>query len=210
MVVDARVLVHHDVNLPIKLQCDTSPYAVRAVLSHVMDSGEDRPIAFASRTLTSSERNYAQIQREALALLFGVKQFHQYIFGRKFTLVTDHKPLLTILGPKTAVPSLAATRLQRWALTLAAYNYDSESRKGSEHANADCFSRLPCKSQTTVDGNDDDNEVHAVYRDELPVNSKDIAHVTRRDPVLARVYEHTMNGWPDKIKDEQLKPYFKH
>ena len=84
----------------------------------------------------------------------------------------------------------------------------SSSEKGSEHANADCFSRLPCESQTTVDGDDDDNEVHAVYRDELPVNSKDIANATRRDPVLARVYEHTMNGWPDKIKDEQLKPYF--
>ena len=124
MVVDAGVLVHLDVNLSIKLQCDASPYAVGAVLSHVMDSGEDSPIAFASRTLTSSEQNYAQIQREALALLFGVKHFHQYIFGRKFTLVTDHKPLLTILGPKAAVPSLTAARLQHWALTLAAYNYD--------------------------------------------------------------------------------------
>ena len=55
MVADAGVLVHYDVNLPIKLQCDTSPYAVEAVLSHVMDSGEDRPIAFASTTPTSSE-----------------------------------------------------------------------------------------------------------------------------------------------------------
>ena len=83
-----------------------------------------------------------------------------------------------------------------------------EFRKGSEHATADCFSRLPCESQTTVDGDDGDNEVHAMYSDELPVNSRDIANATRRDHVLARVYEHTVNGWPDKIKDEQLKPYF--
>ena len=82
------------------------------------------------------------------------------------------------------------------------------SGKGSEHANADCFLRLPCESQTTVDGDDNAKDVHAMHRDELPMNSKDIANATRRDPVLACVYEHTMNEWPEKIKDEQLKPYF--
>ena len=66
-------------------------------MSHVMDNGEERPIAFASRSLTS-ETNYAQLEKEALAILFGVTIFHKYPYGRYFTLVTDHRPLSTILA----------------------------------------------------------------------------------------------------------------
>ena len=64
-----------------------------------MDDGQERPIAFASRTLSASEKNYAQVDKEALSLVFGVKRFHQFLYGCKFT-VTDHKPLQAILGPK--------------------------------------------------------------------------------------------------------------
>ena len=70
-------------------------------------------------------------------MIFGVKKFHKYLYGRSFTLVTDHRPLVTILGPSKAVPPLAAARMQRWALILQAYSYDVEYRPGSEHCNAD-------------------------------------------------------------------------
>ena len=75
--------------------------------------GQERPIAFASCTLSTAEKNYGQIEKEALSLVYGIQKFHQYLYGRKFILVTDHKPLLTLLGPKKAIPSLAAARLQR-------------------------------------------------------------------------------------------------
>ena len=125
---NAPVLTHFSDTLPLKLDADASQYGIGAVISHVLPSGEERPIAYASRTLTKSERNYAQIEKEALSIVFGVKKFHQYLYGRKFLLVTDHKPLTTLLGTKSGITTLAAARLQRWALLLAAYQYDIEYR----------------------------------------------------------------------------------
>ena len=103
--ISSEILVHYDPTLPIKVAADASAYGVGAVLSHVID-GNERPIAFASRTLTSSEHNYAQVEKEGLALIFAVKKFHTYLYGREFTLVTGHKPLTTILGPKKGLLQL--------------------------------------------------------------------------------------------------------
>ena len=139
----SNVLTHYDPNLPLKLAADASQYGVGAIISHVLPGGDERPIAFASRSLSKSEQNYAQIDKEALALIFGVLKFHASIFGRKFTLVTDHQPLTTILGPKKGIPSVAAARLHKWAIRLSAYTYDNEFRSTAAHGNADALSRLP-------------------------------------------------------------------
>ena len=178
---NSKCLAHYDPEKPLRLACDASPYGVGAVILHVLPSGEEQPIAFASRTLSSSERNYAQIEKEALSIIFGV---HKYLYGRKFVLLTDHKPLLTILGPKSAVPTLAALRMQRWALILLAYDYDIQYRRSSDHANADALSRLPCKHD--ADESTDENEAFCVsHVEQLLVSAKDIAEETRLDPILS-------------------------
>ena len=112
---DSSVLTHYDLQNPVRLTCDASPYGVGACVSDVMADGSVQLIAFSSRTLSKAERNYAQLEGEALALIFGVKQFYKYLVGRLFTLITDNRPLLKILGLKKEVPSVAAARLQRWA-----------------------------------------------------------------------------------------------
>ena len=141
-----QVLAHYDPTLPLSLAADASAYGVGAVISQRYADGGERPIAYASRTLMPAEQKYAQVEKEALALVLGVKRFHQYLYGRQFTLITDHKPLTTILGPYHAIPTLAAARLQRWAITLSAYNYQIQFRSTKEHANADGLSRLPLNS----------------------------------------------------------------
>ena len=95
-----KVLVHYDPNFPLKLDCDASAYGVGAVLSHVFPDGTKKLIAYTPRTLTQSEKGYVQLEKEALSLIFGVKKFHQFLYGHKVNLVKDHKPLTTILGPK--------------------------------------------------------------------------------------------------------------
>ncbi len=206
LLLGSTVLVHYDGNRSLKLACDASPYGVGAVISHIMDNGEERPIAFASRTLTETEKKYAQIEREALSIIDGVRKFHKYIYGRKFTLITDHKPLLAILGPKAAIPTLAALRMQRWALVLMAYNYDIEYRKSADHMNADAMSRLPT---VVKDGTGEEGSVFYFSQvDELPVSARDIAQATRKDPTLCKVWNYTVNGWPNYVSEENLKPYF--
>ena len=139
----APVLAHYDATLPLRLAGDASAFGLGVVLSHRFPDGSERPVAYASRMLTPSERNYSQLEKEALSLVYGVKKFHSYLYGRTFELLTDHKPLTTILGPKTGIPSIAAARLQRWALLLACYQYQIKYKSTLSHANADCLSRLP-------------------------------------------------------------------
>lgn len=96
--------------------------------------------------LTQAEQRYAQTD-EDLGLIFGVQRFHQYVYGKKFVLVTDHKPLLSIIGHKNA---LVATRFQRWAVLLSAYSYDVEFRRTKRHTNADSLSRLLLKTICSI------------------------------------------------------------
>ena len=93
-----NLLVHFDDQKPIILACDASPFGIGAVLSHILEDGTEHPVAYASRSLSPAERRYSHLDKEALAIVFGVGKFHRYIFGRRFLLYSDHKPLIHIFG----------------------------------------------------------------------------------------------------------------
>ena len=113
------------------------------MLSHRLPNGEEKPVGFASRTLTKAETNYSHLDKEGLAIIFGVKKFHQYIHGRRFEIKTDHKPLTHIFSETRATPTMASGRIQRWALILGGYDYTIQYKEGKNMANADALSRLP-------------------------------------------------------------------
>ena len=132
-----------------------------------------------------------------------------YLYGKSFTLVTDHKPLMMLFGPKTGIPTLAAARMQRWSLILSAYDYNIEYRKSTDHANADALSRLPDASSQPGDEMHD-FPIHQVsFADELSVLAKYISEATRKDPILSKVVEYTQNGWPIKVTDDQYMPFYR-
>ena len=204
LITSACVLTHYNPELPITLAADASAYGVGAVISYVFPDGSEHPLAFASRTLTPSERDYTQLEKEALSLIFGVKKFHRLLYGRKFILITDHRPLVTILGPKKGIPSLAAARLQRWAVLLSAYKYNIRYNATSDHSNADGLSRLPLPST----GSTSETEVVTTFNigqvQALPVTVQDIQQATRRDATLGKVYKYVQQGWPKQVSEELL------
>ncbi|XP_049271651.1 uncharacterized protein K02A2.6-like [Rhipicephalus sanguineus] len=192
----AKVLVHFDPSKELKLECDASPYGVGAVLFHTIGNAH-RPIGFRSRTLTQAERNYSQLEREALALVFGVTKFRDYLLGREFTLVTDHQPLLGLLRSDRQTPPMAAARIQRWALQLGAYRYQLQYAPGRQMLNADALSRLPLQTTET----DDDGEPleYVLSLNQLEggaVTTRELKAFTASDPVLVEVKRYILHGWP--------------
>ena len=119
------VLTHYNPALPIGIACDASSLGIGGTLFHCYPDGSERPIANVSKILLDPQRNYSQIQKQALATVFAVKKFFKYLFAQKFILVTDYKPLLAIYGNKKS-SGMVANRLDRWALYLNQFNFQIE------------------------------------------------------------------------------------
>ncbi|KAF2890539.1 hypothetical protein ILUMI_15634 [Ignelater luminosus] len=204
------VLALYDPTKKLRLTCDSSCYGVGAVLSHVIN-GEEKPISFASKTLSSAEKNYAQIEREALAIVFGLKKYHNYPFGRRFELITDHFPLTIIFGEKRNVPVTAAVRLQRWAILLSAYDYQMVYKKEADIPNADALSHLPLPDDTELELTSNCFSIQAPITAflqnseemEKTITVKEVEQETEKDVVLKQVVAYVRDGWPSSFQNLQ-------
>ena len=114
------VLAHYSPKLEVQLAVDASPLGLGAVFSHIPEEGEERPIAYASRSLTPADKNYSVVEKETLVIILAIRKFQQFLYSRRFTLLTDHQPLTLLFGPKKRTPPITVSRLQRWAIQLSA------------------------------------------------------------------------------------------
>lgn len=178
------------------------------MLSHRVKNGTERPIGYVSRSLQEAERKYSTLEKEALAIIFGVKKFHQFLYGHRFIIKTDYKPLEGLLNEKKGIPSQAAPRIQRWALTLSSYEYEISYKAGQTNGNADGLSRLPLPVMPDSVPLPGETILLMEHLEGTPVHSGHIKAWTKRDPVLSQVLRYTLEGWPKAVNSEELTPYY--
>ena len=148
------------------------------MLSHTTTDGKNL-IACYSRTLSKAERNYSQLDKEGLAVIFGLGKSHKFVYDRHVKVITDHKPLITF-GEHKRIPMIISPPIQRWIITLSSYNYSIEYKHGKYIPEADCLSRLSL-SDTHRDDVPTPGETVLLYEqlDATPVISSKIVFMTK-------------------------------
>ena len=182
-----------------RLSCDASGVALGAVLSQLDDEGKERPIAFASRILSKTERKWGITEREAFAIVWSVNYFRSYLLGNKFDLFTDHRPLTFLRTLKNPSPKIA-----RWLLQLEEYDYNIIYKEGKSNVNADIMSRLPMyaveEETSTVQAID-------VIDFSPSVDLDEIREAQREDELLQKVFHMLETSNSDTVSCRSLWPF---
>ncbi|XP_062710558.1 uncharacterized protein K02A2.6-like isoform X1 [Aedes albopictus] len=196
-----KLLEYFDPEKPVVIVTDACSYGLGGVMAHVVN-GEERPVCFASFSLNNAQKNYPILHLEALAIVSTVKKFHKFLYGKSFTIYTDHKPLIGIFG-KEGKTSISVTRLQRYLRELAIYDYEIIYRPSNKMGNADFCSRFPLPEM--VPANLDVEYVKSLnFSNEFPINYKEIAIATETDDFTKQIRRFIDKGWPERF-DKQFK-----
>ena len=198
LLVKSPVLALYDVSLPTKITADSSSYGLGAVLTQQHPEGW-RPVAYASRTLTTTEQRYAQIEKEALAATWACEKFEDYILGLKFTLESDHKPLIPLLGQKDI--EQLPPRLQRLRLRLMRYTFEIVHIPGKDLKTADTLSRAPIVSSSTTNLEQDINLYVQSVVENLPASDVRLEQIRlhqQEDITCRTLMAYCQEGWPDR------------
>lgn len=177
LLVSAPILCQPDFAQPFIIECDSSDTGLGGVLIQKIND-EERVIAYASKTLSRSERNFSVTERELLAVIFSIDKFRPWIEGTRFTVVTDHASLLWLNNMQNP-----AGRLARWAVKLRQHSFDLVHRKGRFNVVPDCLSRIP----VVPDKNLVVSEKIPVVSDKIPVVSEKIHVVPNEISVVPEI-----------------------
>ncbi|UYV69790.1 hypothetical protein LAZ67_7000738, partial [Cordylochernes scorpioides] len=201
-------LAYYNLNSPTELITDASPIGLGAVLIQTQQNGIKRPIAYASRSLTDTEKRYSQIEKETLGCVWAIEHFNTYIWGRKFVLKTDHKPLIYMLNPKNG--AVLPPRIQRLSWRLQPYDFEIEFIQGKQNI-ADIFSRQPLSNTSDEEWLEDYvHKVLSITSEELQALSlKEIKVCTEQDPLFQKLKDMVQKGvWPYPL-NEEFKCFYK-
>ena len=192
-----------------RLTTDASPVGLGAILEQQQEDGLYRPIYYASRKLNNVERRYSQFEREALGVRWACQKFYLYLYGINFEICTDHKPLITVLGPKSKPPS---ARIERWLLYLQQFKYKITHIPGRNNA-ADVLSRLPVDQAQEDNVKQTEEYAYSIASDSMPAAlvPRQVEEASRQDPILQSVREavktgdwNQLHGTPYKALREEL------
>ena len=205
-----RVLAHYDVNAKTKISADASAYGLGAVLLQSHDGATWRPVAFASRALSETESRYAQIEKEALALVYACEKFSDYVLGKNISLETDHKPLVPILGSKSL--DTLPPRVLRFRIRLMRFQYSISHIPGKTLYMADTLSRAPLSLSNVEEMAKDTEEFVQAIISSIPA-TKDYLEQYRnaqsQDTICSKLIEFCRAGWPNhKQLKGDLKKYW--
>jgi hypothetical protein len=209
-ILDSRILVHYDPRKPMVVVCDASDDGISAILCHIIN-GEEKPVFFTSRVLTSAEKNYPILHREALAIVFGLEKFYRYIFGYSIQVFTDHKPLLSIFSKRNCLKSgVIVSRLQRYLDRIAHFDFEIFYRVGSKNIDADCLSRLPVNDVVSnQDKQEENSSIRSIESDgEITLNLEIIKRHTDSDNHLCSLKNYILKGWPKSGIPKELKIFY--
>ncbi len=205
-------LAHYDSAKKTKVSADASSYGLGAVLLQAKDD-KWKPVAYASRALTKTEQRYAQIEKEALATTWACERFSMYITGLRFSIETDHKPLISLLGTKDL--DLLPLRIQRFRMRLMRFDYSIGYIPGKNLVLADTLSRAQLSSQPS-DTEDELSQETNAYVDSvlqaIPATEgrlEELRSELAQDEVCKQLMEYCQTGWPDRSNlYGALKAYF--
>ena len=185
----------------IELICDASPTAVGAVMQQ-----NNKPVLYISKTLSPAERNYSQLDREGLAIVYAVRRLHKYVYGRKFTIVTDHKPLEFLFKPDGCRTSHANQRVLRWAVFLASYDYEIVGKRTGEIPVADMLSRIENKKHMEQF---DIGSIDMFYNPDMNLR-REIIKLFESSKEFAKLKNYVRFGWPRVLRNltESMRPYY--
>ena len=204
--ISVKALSHFDENLPIIVATDASLNGIGGVLMHKMEDGSERPVAYVSRTLNKAERNYSVTDREALAIVFAVQKFHDYIDRRKFKILTDHQALQRIFGAEGSTSQTISSRLIRWNGILQAYNYDIKYLDKHNNLIADTLSRLPLSCEETMEY--PEPRIRLISSN-FPITKNILKKESEIDYTLCKIRKFINLGWPSKnILNETERIFF--
>ena len=205
------VLALYDPAAKSKVSADASSFGLGAVLLQRSNAGEWRPIAYASRSLSETERRYAQIEKEALAVTWSCEKFSDYVLGSRFEIETDHKPLVPILSSKHL--NDLPPRVLRFRLRMAKFDYSISHVAGKLLYTADALSRDPIPEQESTTLQEEVEAFVNSLTEALPASEQRLEVYRRaqeQDEVCAQVREYCRTSWPKKtLVSSNLIPYWK-
>lgn len=226
IIMSPLVLAHYDPRQTLIVAADASETGIGGALLQRYEDGRVKAVFHMSKTLTETQRNYSQIEKEALALITTIERFRKFVYGRHFILQTDHRPLLVLfkrsntkgLDPRTA------NRLKRWALRLIGYDFEIEYVKTTEFGQADALSRLIEEARKGDKDNELEDVIAKLQASEIELQQivqesvqilprttrQEFAKETLKDGILAEVIDRLQTGWLESdSSDNEIAPYYR-